>query len=170
MKTKFLVVAMMLFFGFSSQAQVVRASLFTGLGVRPGSESAGVTWHLLDVSYAPKPSFDAGMYFDLGVGGGADNGGSASASAGFSYGFQGKYYLLTNTFKPFVGLQAGLQTGGSFAVSGDGDLDELEAGTKFQVTPQAGFRVGPLNVWTSYRTGVGLSFHGGLIWGFGSFK
>lgn len=170
MKTIFISAFLATFLAISSQAQVVRASLLTGVGINAGSNSAGVTWHILDVSYAPKPNFDGGMYFDIGAGGSASTDGSGSLKAGAMYGVQGKYYFLTNTFKPFVGLQMGLQSGGSASTDVDGFIEEVDAKTKFQVTPQAGFRVGPLNIWTSYRTGWGLGFHGGLVWGFGNFK
>lgn len=170
MKRNLFTVAMFFLLSFGSQAQVVRASLLTGVGLRASSSSANVTWHILDLSYAPKPNFDAGIYFDLGAGGSGSADGSGSVKAGAMYGVQGKYYFLTNTFKPFVGLQAGLQTGGGLNVDMNSNVQDVEAGTKLQVTPQAGFRVGPLNVWTSYRSGWGLGFHGGLVWGFGNFK
>lgn len=156
---------------FSANAQVVRASLFTGVGVGGSSTSGNFSWHLLELAYAPSPKYDAGIYADLGFGAKSDNETSASVSGGLSYGVQGKYYFLTNAFKPFVGLQAGLLTGGNATVDVDGNVsDETSAGTKFQVTPQAGFRVGPLNIWAAYRTNMGFSVNGGLVWGFGKFK
>lgn len=158
----------------SANAQVVRASLLTGIGVGGKSNgttgSGNFTWHLFDLSYAPSPKFDAGVYLDMGVGG-SSNEESADVKAGLSYGLQGKYYFLTNAFKPFIGVQAGLNSGASGTVDANGNVsNESEIGTKFQVTPQAGFRVGPLNLWAAYRTGLGFSVNGGLVWGFGNFK
>ncbi len=157
---------------FSADAQVVRVGILTGVGAGVGASNskANMALHILDAAYAPAPNYDFGAYIDLGVKGSNIDDNSVDAAGGLAYGLQGKYYFLTEKFKPFVGLQAGLQTGGKASVDVDGNLsDESKIGTSFQVTPQVGFRVGPLNVWGAYRTGMGLSGNVGLVWGFGSF-
>ncbi|MCP9755215.1 hypothetical protein EGI26_08625 [Lacihabitans sp. CCS-44] len=144
---------------FSVHAQVVRVGL-VGVGVGGGQNSGRFALHLLEASYAPQPRIDFGGYFGAALGASTDK-----ASAGVRYGVQSKFYLMTEKFKPFVGLQAGLNSGGFVDVNTE---EVATAGTKFQVTPQVGFRVGPLNIWASYQNG--FMVNGGLVFGFGKFE
>jgi hypothetical protein len=166
MKNSFTLFIIMIICSLSVSAQVVRVGIL-GIGAGGGANGARLALHLADVSYAPKPKFDAGIYLGMGVGGSGDET-SASVEGGVRYGVQGKYYFMTKKFKPFAGLQVGLNSGVSASVDDTGNTSNEEAGTKFQVTPQLGFRVGPLNIWASYQSG--FMVNGGLVFGFGKFK
>jgi hypothetical protein len=155
---KIAVLAALVFSTLSIKAQVVRVGLM-GVGAGTGQ----LQLHALDVSYAPQAKFDVGAYFGLGIGGS-----ETEASAGTRFGLQSKYYFLTGKFKPFAGVQLGLNTGASIEVNNAAPTTEsVKAGTKFQAVPQLGFRLGPINLWASYQNGV--MFNGGLVFGFGGF-
>jgi hypothetical protein len=155
---KIAVLAILVFSAFSMKAQVVRVGLM-GVGAGTGQ----IQIHAVDVSYAPQAKFDVGAYFGLGIGGS-----ETEASAGTRFGLQSKYYFLTGKFKPFAGVQLGLNTGASVTVDQNTQAaTDAKAGTKFQAVPQLGFRLGPINLWASYHNGV--MFNGGFVFGFGSF-
>jgi len=159
MKKGFTLLGLIFICSLSISAQVVRVGI-VGIGLGGGDNSGRLALHLIEASFAPRPNFDFGAYYGAQLAGN-----DTGASAGIRYGIQGKYYLLTDKFKPFVGVQAGLNNG----LSIDLDTEAIgEAGTKFQITPQAGFRFGPLNIWASYQSG--FMFNGGLVFGFGKFK
>ena len=156
---------------FSSclSAQVVRVGLL-GYGTGGGSNNSGATIHLIEASYAPKPRFDAGIYAGFGLSAKGANSSNSAISAGVRYGVQGKFYLLTGTIKPFIGLQAGLNSGASFSVDNtSSSVTDAGVGTNFQITPQAGFRLGPINLWASYQE-KSIRYNGGFVFSFGSFK
>lgn len=150
--------ALVLCFSMTISAQVVRVGLL-GIGVGAGNNSGRLGFHILEASYAPLPKIDYGGYLGIGV-----SISDSKFSTGFRYGLQGKYYFMTEKFRPFVGVQAGLISG--LFVDSDSET-QVKKGSKFQVVPQAGFRVGPLNIWASYQNGfVG---NGGFVFGFGDF-
>lgn len=152
----------------SVNAQVVRVGLL-GFGAGGGSKNAGLTMHILDINYAPQPRLDFGIYSNLGVGASAnENAEAGSASGGFGLGVQSKFYLLTGKLKPFVGLQVGPRFGGSAKFNADGVTDDSKAGVQFQVVPQLGLRLGPLNLWGSYANKA-VQINGGFVFGFGKF-
>lgn len=158
MKKTFTLFALIVFCSMSISAQVVRVGLL-GVGVGGGQNSGRLAVYIFEAAYAPNPRIDFGGYLGAAVGGDTE-----SASAGIRYGAQTKFYLMTEKFKPFVGLQLGLNTRAKVDVNTE---EIADAGTKFQVTPQAGFRLGPLNIWTSYQNG--FMVNGGFVFGFGKF-
>ncbi len=159
MKKGLTLAVFMVTLSMSVSAQVVRVGL-AGIGIGGGQKSARFAAHIVEASYAPQPRIDFGGYFGVALGASTDK-----ASAAVRYGVQSKVYLMTEKFKPFVGLQAGLNSGGFVDVNTE---EMATANTKFQVTPQLGFRVGPLNIWASYQSG--FMVNGGLVFGFGKFK
>lgn len=154
----------------SASAQVFR--LGVGLaGVSVSDSKAGIHMPLLDLGYAPNPSMEFGLYTGIGLDADYDELESLEddeeISGGFRFGVQGKYYFMTEkAFRPYVGLQAGLLAGAT-VIKGSDKVEEKE--TKFQVTPMAGFRLGPLNAWASYMN-KSVYANVGLIFGFGSFR
>lgn len=159
MKKNITLSAFLLFCSMSISAQVIRVGLL-GIGIGAGNNSGRLGFHLLEASYAPIPKIDYGSYLGLAV-----SLSESKFSTGVRYGLQGKYYFMTEKFRPFVGVQAGLISG--LFVDSDSEI-QAKKGSKFQVVPQAGFRVGPLNIWASYQNGfVG---NGGFVFGFGEFR
>ncbi len=151
----------------NASAQVFRLGLgVAGFGF--GKNSAGVQIPLVDLGWAPKPSYDFGLYTGFGLDGSTDDAiENESASGGFRIGAQGRYFFnAENAFKPYVGLQAGMLAGATITTDGS-DVDAKSS--KFQVTPLAGFRVGPLNVWANYMN-KNVYANVGLLFGIGSFK
>jgi hypothetical protein len=164
---KFLTIVALLLLVINANSQVVRVGLL-GVGIGGGSKGGGATLHIVDISYAPQPRFDVGIYSNLGLGGSSDaDGENASFRGGFGIGAQGKFYITTGKIKPFVGLQAGPRFGGSVSVSDD-LLEEAKGGVSMQVIPQVGLRLGPVNIWGSY---INKSIQGnfGFVFGFGNF-
>ena len=158
MKKTFTLLALLIIGSIGASAQVVRVGIL-GAGLGGGQNSGRLAVHIFEAAYAPNPRIDFGGYLGAAVGGNSE-----SASAGIRYGVQSKFYLMTEKFKPFVGLQLGLNTRAKVDVNSE---EIAEAGTKFQITPQAGIRVGPLNIWASYQNG--FMVNGGLVFGFGKF-
>jgi hypothetical protein len=157
MKKTFALFSLITFCSMSISAQVFRVGLL-GVGVGGGQNSGRLAVHIFEAAYAPSPRVDFGGYWGVAVAGDTE-----SASAGFRYGAQSKFYLMTGKFKPFVGLQLGLNTGAKV----EEYSEKIATGIKFQVTPQAGFRFGPLNIWASYQSG--FMVNGGFVFGFGKF-
>ncbi len=143
MKKTFTLFALIVFSSMSTSAQIVRVGLL-GIGIGAGNSGGRLGFHVLDASYAPMPKVDYGGYVGIGV-----SISESKFSTGFRYGLQGKYYFMTEKFRPFVGLQAGLISG--LFVDSDSET-QVEKGSRFQVVPQARFRVGPLNIWVVLRT------------------
>lgn len=160
MKKTFILLILELFSSISTSAQVVRVGIF-GIGLGGSDDKGTACVHLVEASYASIPNADYGGYFV--------KAGSWSESKELHvvrYGLQGKYYFMIEKFKPFIGLQAGLMSGSFYFIT-DSDY-RVKKGTKLQVVPQAGFRVGPLNIWVSYQSV--FMVNGGLVFGFGKFK
>lgn len=162
---KSILVAVFAVFAFSASAQVIRVG--TGIGLGGGKDKVGLNLNLLEIGYAPQPKLEFGGYFGLTASASGDSN-SASASGGSRYGAYGRYYLREEGFKPYVGLQAGLLSGGSASTDNNGTVTDADTGTKFQAAPMIGFRVGPLNINVAYQSG--LMVNAGFLFGFGNFK
>ena len=146
----------------SAYGQVVRIGV---LGLGFSNESLGL--HIMEASYAPKPRFDVGAYIKSGIGG-SEDGDTAEGTVGVGMGVQGKFYLLTGTVKPFVGLQVGPRFGASGEVDLGTGTGDGKAGVSLEVTPQVGLRFGPLNIWGSYENQA-VQGNIGFVFGFGNF-
>ena len=153
----------------NASAQVFR--LGVGLvGVSPSKNTVAVQVPLIDLGWAPTPSYDFGIYSAAALKASADDveNESGEATGGFRIGAQGRYFFMADrVFKPYIGLQAGVLAGAKVQI---GDVDNSEkTENKFQVSPMAGFRVGPLNVWANYMN-KNVYANVGLLFGIGSFK
>lgn len=116
---------------------------------------------------APTPQLEFGTYFGL-----AANSRrrltSVNASADLRYGFQGKCYFKETGFKPYAAVQVGLLTGITGNAAIIGGENGIKKGTRFQIAPMAGFRVGPINANVAYQQGIKLNL--GFLFGFGEFR
>lgn len=151
----------------SASAQVFRLGVgVAGFGL--GKNSAGVQIPLIDLGWAPQPSYDFGLYTGFGLDGSASDAvDSGTATGGFRIGGQGRYFFNTEgVFRPYLGVQAGMLAGATVTKEGS-DVDTKTS--KFQVTPLAGVRVGPLNIWANYMN-KNVYANIGLLFGIGSFK
>jgi hypothetical protein len=157
-KKKLFTLSAMLLFTAMMFGQVTRIGVL-GFGFGAGA----ATLHIIEASYAPKPSYDLGVYANAGFGGDENNG-----SLGTGLGLQGKYYFLTGKFKPFVGAQTGIRVGFKTNTDSNGNVKD-DGGLFFQAVPQAGFRIGPLNMWASYADN-NIQGNLGFVFGFGKFK
>lgn len=160
MKKTYILLILELFSSISISAQVVRVGVF-GIGLGGSDDKGTGCVHLIEASYASIPNADYGGYFAKSL-----SWSESKESHIVRYGLQGKYYFMIEKFKPFIGLQAGLMSGSFYFIT-DSDY-RVKRGTKLQVVPQAGFRVGPLNIWASYQSV--FMVNGGLVFGFGKLK
>lgn len=164
MQKPFLILLFSLF-TIAASSQVFRVG--TGIGVSVNPKRVGANINLIELGLAPTPQLETGVYFGL-----AANSKrkltSVNASADLRYGLQGKYYFKETGFKPYAAVQIGLLSGITGNAAFFGSENGIKKGTRFQVAPLLGFRVGPLNANVAYQQGIKINL--GLLFGFGDFE
>ncbi len=132
------------------------------LGVGYGFGNAkGVTFHL-EPKYSIKDQIAIGLRMEGALLGnvemedGGNGATSVDISAIASYLVTGDYYFSNNTFRPLVGLGAGVYNMGSVGITttdNQANIDEpvVEVGTKFGIAPRIGFEAGHFRMGLEYN-------------------
>lgn len=130
--------------------------LYFGLGYAAPAEGGGGVLFKLEPAYRVSDQIAVGLRVESAVmGKGLEDVGTgteSNASAVVSYTVNGRYYLGSSSFRPYVGAGFGIYTFGNVSYDGGGGVDEtIKLGSKFGFYPRVGFDAGHFNVNLDYN-------------------
>lgn len=138
-----------------------RVGFDLGYAIPSGDGAKGGVAFAIEPKYALNDKLALGLRYEaaITVRGSVDSEGfadEAEAKASVSYLATADYYFNTNSFRPFVGLGAGIHklASASFdetTVMSEEDVTVVEDGSKFGVTPRVGFDYGHFRAAIDYN-------------------
>lgn len=153
--------ASILFASFLSQAQETTFKPFKfdiALGyARPsGSGTKGGVILAMEPKYALNDNFTLGLRWEMAAMANvsSDSNGEivkGDAKASVSYLLTGDYYFTTNSFRPFVGVGAGLFRNGAVSLESENVEGDMQIASKFGFAPRVGFEYGHFRTAIEYN-------------------
>lgn len=135
--------------GVAANAQDYKPfKLGLGLGYTMPSDGGGGILFDLEPAYRLSDQIAVGLRIESAVMAKTISGTEAKASGNASYTLNGQYYLGNNTFRPYVGLGAGIFSIASVSVGG---LEAVSKESKIGFYPRLGFDVGHFNMNLDYN-------------------
>ena len=159
---KNLLLVVLALFAFTANAQDYKPfQLYLGLGYAVPADGGGGILFDIEPAYRLNDNIAVGLRLESAAMAKVVGTTEASVSGVGSYTLNGKYYLGSSNFRPYVGVGLSLFALGQVSVDGAGATGNVEAGTTFGFYPRIGFDVGHFNINLDYNIVGSTQVEGG---------